>query len=81
MAHGQKAMGEGGLDGGKLGRMGFRTGPSHQNRAIDGCGRENYYNFVQFGHDRQESVGYPGIVGSELLGQSLVIAQATGACW
>ena len=57
-------MGEVRLDGGKLGRMGFRTRPTHQNRAIGQLLRGNYYNAVQFGYDRHEPEGYLGNVGS-----------------
>ena len=60
-------MGEVRLDGGKLGRMGFRTRPTHQNRAIGQLRRGNYYNAVQFGYDRHEPEGYLGNVGFFLL--------------
>ena len=56
-------MGEVRLDGGKLGRMGFRARPTHQNRGIGRLRRGNYYNAVQFGYDRHESESYLGNVG------------------
>ena len=56
-------MGEVCLDGVKLGRVAFRARPTHQNQAIGRLRRENYYNAVQFGHDRHESEGYLGNSG------------------
>ncbi len=56
-------MGEVCLDGGKLGRIGFRTRPTHQNRAIGQLRRGNYYNAVQFGYDSHEPEGYLGNLG------------------
>ncbi len=54
------------MDDDKIGRMGFRTPPNHQDQAVGCQRRKNILTAVQFGYGRSGFGGYLGNVGLDM---------------